>query len=140
MTQIEQSNDHGYISAFLRDAIRVRASDWMVTNVVRLWQEHQVPVASIRAALDEVLAERSLDSQLISSYRDAVEQMLTSGLIPMQRCGEPETHDVTVYCRACDDLLIMGDDDAVLVVRLSAFTTEHATCPSFAVKTHQRVS
>ena len=140
MAQTDNPSDHGYISAFLRDAVRIKASNWIVTNVMRIWHEHRVPASAIRAALDEVLAEHPIDPEQITSYREAVDDMLSGLSIPLQRTAEPETHNVTVYCGACDDMLLLDDDDDVLVARLASFTTEHADCPSFAVKTHQRVS
>jgi hypothetical protein len=59
--------------------------------------------------------------------------------MPTQRSGEAETHDVTIHCQACGDLMLLDNDDEVLVGRLAYFTADHASCPTFAVETHLRL-
>jgi hypothetical protein len=71
--------DHEYISAFLRDALRIEASAWLVTNVVRMWKANNVPADAIVSALDEVTSEHPLDPQQIAAYRADILALLDGG-------------------------------------------------------------
>lgn len=139
MTQ--QDLSHDYISAFLRDALRINASPWIVTNVMRIWLGHGVPAAAMLGALDDVLGEHPLDPQQMDVYRQAVVDLLAGrASIPSQRAGAPETHDVTIHCPACGEELLLDDDEAALVGDVASFTSTHATCPAFSVQTQIRLS
>lgn len=68
--------DQEHISSFLRDALRMEASPWLVTNVVRMWRANDVPADAIMSALDEVAREHALDPQQIAAYRANVLALL----------------------------------------------------------------